>query len=57
MMMRTDLGHATTSDGFVFYRQENGSYTDGDLLFVDERELTLNNPGVLLSFVCEGMAQ
>jgi hypothetical protein len=46
----TDLGSARTEDGFVFYRQPDGSYTDGDLYFTDEQNLELHAPGVLLIF-------
>jgi hypothetical protein len=47
---RTDIGEARTTDGFVFYEQPDGSYTDGDLYFANSNDLLSNNPGTIISF-------
>lgn len=47
---RKDIGWARTEDGFTFYEQPDGSYTDGDLYFANSNDLLLNMPGTVVSF-------
>ena len=42
----TTIGWAKTEDGYTFYEQPDGSYTDGDLYFANYRDVLDNNPGV-----------
>jgi hypothetical protein len=36
------LGWARTADGYTFYRQADGSYSDGDLYFASADDLRAN---------------
>lgn len=42
MTVITTIGWAVTADGFTFYEQPDGSYTDGDLYFANADDLTRN---------------
>lgn len=41
------MGWARTDDGYTLFRQDDGSYTDGDLYFASGDDLIKNNPGVI----------
>lgn len=45
--IETGEGWAKTSDGYVFYRQDDGTYTDGDMWFNSDEELIAYDDGVV----------
>ena len=45
--MNRDEGWAKTSDGFIFFRQPDGTYTDGDLVYDSDEELAEADPDVV----------
>lgn len=47
---RTDIGWAKTGQGYTFYEQPDGSYTDGDLYFANSNDLLLNHRHTLVTF-------
>lgn len=44
------LGWAVTDDGYTFWQQPDGSYTDGDLYFASSADLLRNYPAHLVRF-------
>ena len=49
-------GWVRTTDGYTFYRQEDGSYTDGDLYFASGDDVIRNHPdAVFCASLIHGM--